>query len=99
VKRKASLDVVDLLAAILHNAPALPGAACVGQPELFDGADPAATETAIGLCRYRCPVLDRCAQWVDATPQDHVSGVLAGRLYKYDDASMTVGREALRGAS
>lgn len=55
MKQKPSVDVVDLLAAILRGAPALPGAACVGRAELFDGTDPASTETAIALCRYRCP--------------------------------------------
>jgi hypothetical protein len=38
-KSKTTVDIVDLLAAILANTPALPGAPCFGQPELFDGTE------------------------------------------------------------
>jgi len=96
VKQKTKADVVDLLAAILHSAPALPGAVCAGRSELFDGTDPASTETAINLCRYRCPALAACEPAADAAPPNAVSGVLAGRLYEWTPTTVQARREALR---
>jgi hypothetical protein len=96
VKQKTNADVVDLLVAILRGAPALPGAACVGRPELFDGTDPASTETAIALCLYRCPALAAYERAANAAPRNTVSGVLAGRLYEWTPTRVRGRREALR---
>jgi hypothetical protein len=99
MKQKTNADVVDLLAAILHGAPALPGAACVGRAELFDGTDPASTETAINLCRYRCTALAACERAANAAPHNSVSGVLAGRLHEWTPTTVRGRREVQRAAS
>lgn len=94
---KQTADVVDLLVAILRGAPALPGAACASaDPKLFDGTDPAGTESAIALCRYRCPALAACERAANAAPPNTVSGVLAGRLYEWTPTTVRGRREALR---
>jgi hypothetical protein len=96
---KQTADVVDLLVAILRGAPALPGAACASaDPKLFDGTDPAGTESAIALCRYRCPVLAACAEWAETAPHDSLHGVVGGRWHEWTPATVR-GRRELQGAS
>lgn len=63
---------IALLAEIFEGAPRLPGAACVGRPELFDPAAPGEdAETAAArhtqarrLCAM-CPQLRACGDWRD----------------------------------
>ncbi|CPR12430.1 Transcriptional regulator WhiB [Mycobacterium bohemicum DSM 44277] len=74
---------VTQLTAVVGDIPPLPGAACKGQPTLFDlepGADTAAIEAAAAVCRS-CPALQACAEWVASTPpRRRPSGVVAGQL-------------------
>jgi WhiB family redox-sensing transcriptional regulator len=74
-------DAVTLLAEILRGTPPLPGAACVGQGDLFDYRDDENHAKAITLCQ-RCPALDACRQWADSQPRAHISGVVAGEIRK-----------------
>jgi hypothetical protein len=49
-------DLLDALA----GAPRLPGAACVGESELFDETDdPSAIDLAVRIC-HGCPALFAC---------------------------------------
>lgn len=73
---------MQLLGAIVHRVPLLPGALCAGRGHLFDADDgPSGKRTAeaISLCR-RCPALPSCQTWVESLPRHRVPrGVLAGR--------------------
>lgn len=70
--------------------PALPGALCRGDWELFDatigsrGGDreqlQAARDAAVELCQ-RCPALGQCRAWLDSLPKTaRPSAITAGRL-------------------
>jgi hypothetical protein len=72
-------DVIDPLTVVLHGAPALPGALCRGEHELFDSDEPSDVEAAIELCSW-CPCARRCRAWVDTLSANSVSGVVAGRV-------------------
>lgn len=71
------------LVAVLGDIPLLPGAACKGQPEVFDiepDADPAVIQRARDVCTG-CPALQACREWAASTPsQRRPSGVLAEEL-------------------
>lgn len=57
---------IELLAKVLADTPALPGAACRQYVELYDRAadgDRDAAQEAIEVCG-RCPVLKQCAAWI-----------------------------------
>lgn len=73
---------VELLAAVLADTPRLPDAACKGHVATFDAAadgDRDAAQRAIEACR-RCPVIDRCAQWIaEAHPRRPPPGVWAAQ--------------------
>ncbi|OBI98412.1 hypothetical protein A5661_15780 [Mycobacterium asiaticum] len=72
-------------------APLLPGAACVGRPEMFAEAPPgeppaktrARTEAAITVCTG-CPEIGPCAAWLDSLPESHrpVGVVVAGHIVR-----------------
>ena len=77
-----------LLGRILHGAPALPGAKCVGRARLFDPPaerEPAADvafrhRQALALCRV-CRALDACGEWFESLPpEERPEGVIAGRV-------------------
>ncbi|MGH3584020.1 MAG: hypothetical protein ACRDUB_20705 [Mycobacterium sp.] len=79
--------LADLLGA-LTAAPALPGARCVGNSEVFDpapiGTTPVAeaehTSAAVAICSS-CPALTACRAWLDGlTPPARPLGVVAGRV-------------------
>ena len=74
----------------LGSVPALPGALCRGDWELFDatigsrGGDreqlQAARDAAVALCQ-RCPALSPCGSWFDSLPKAaRPSAITAGRL-------------------
>ncbi|MCF6386029.1 WhiB family transcriptional regulator [Mycobacterium sp. MBM] len=72
---------VDLLAVVLRQLPALPGALCRNRSELFDSEEPADVATAVSLCE-RCPALDACRAWVTGLSYPaRPAGVVAGRRY------------------
>ncbi|WP_165607102.1 WhiB family transcriptional regulator [Mycolicibacter kumamotonensis] len=83
-RRDAARDggSVELLAAVLAGVPRLTGAACRGHVALFDAAadgDRQAAQGAVAICQ-RCPVIDRCAQWIaDAHPRRPPPGVWAAQ--------------------
>ncbi|ORA80746.1 hypothetical protein BST28_08260 [Mycolicibacter kumamotonensis] len=83
-RRDAARDggAVELLAAVLAGVPKLPGAACRSHVTLFDRAadgDRQAAQEAISVCA-RCPVIDRCAQWIaEAHPRRPPPGVWAAQ--------------------
>lgn len=61
-------------------SPALPGAACIGQWELFDAAaeiDGEERTQALQTCQ-RCPALDRCKSW--AADQRFTPGTVVGGM-------------------
>lgn len=77
-----------LLGRILHGAPALPAAKCVGRPHLFDPAErdehPDVVEQrhlqALGLCQH-CPALDDCRRWIEGLrPSQRPAGVVGGEI-------------------
>jgi hypothetical protein len=77
------VSLSDLLGALGHSTPALPGAACRGLGELFDGdgLDGAKTIRAASICRFECPVFQQCREWADGRPDRTLTGVVAGRIY------------------
>lgn len=83
----AAADWTELVGRILAGVPALPNAACRGQSELFDPANPGEDELhvarrhaiAVDICAT-CPVLQRCRAWVDTLPPNaRPAGVIAGQ--------------------
>lgn len=79
IKSKTDYDdgSLSLLKLILTDLPALPGAACVGRPELFDPAhraelpaDVAYRHRAAARLCHACPVLDACRDWATTQPAD-----------------------------
>jgi hypothetical protein len=78
--------VVDLLAAVLREAPALPGALCRDRWELWDGADEYGAHRAMQICG-RCPDLRPCRSWLDAQKRDAVTGVVAGQLVPHSSTA------------
>jgi Transcription factor WhiB len=84
VKQKTKTDVVDLLAAILRGAPALPGALCRdADPRLFDADSEADAQTAMAICR-RCPEIVPCGAW---GAERRVHGVVAAELRLHETAA------------
>jgi hypothetical protein len=74
---------VPLLEKIFERLPKLDGAACIGQPQLFDAdrLDQAAQAArALEVCSD-CPALGACERYADAQPRSRLLGVLAGRWY------------------
>jgi hypothetical protein len=72
---------IELLAAVLREAPKLPDAACRDEAALFNADDdPAAVERAIEICETCCRDLPRCRAWVDTLPRNAIHGVVAGEL-------------------
>ena len=82
--KRRSFDWIALLELILRDAPSLPGALCRDEdPRIFDAdADAVAAAAAVALC-HRCPALAACERAANAAPHNHVSGVLAGRVYAW----------------
>lgn len=82
--RTAEAGPVELLIEILRGTGNLAGAACAGEPALFDPGeiDESAEQTerrhrrAVRICQG-CPVFYRCAEWSAEQP---VSMVTAGRI-------------------
>jgi hypothetical protein len=97
-KHKPEFDVVDLLAEILRGAPALPGAACVGRPGLFEGNTEQDRRQAAELCNTRCPTanFDRCRAWAETAPHNSLHGVVAGRWHEWSPTTVRGLREALK---
>jgi hypothetical protein len=71
----------DPVLEFVATMPALPGAACVGDPELFFVDEyrgyPAAVRAAKDICA-ECPALKACRDWVLDHPQLAPFGVWAG---------------------
>ncbi|MCV7285354.1 WhiB family transcriptional regulator [Mycolicibacterium wolinskyi] len=67
---------IDLVAAIVRGTPALPGALCRGQADLFDAQWSSTASAAAELC-HMCPDLAPCRQW--AATERNLHGVIAGR--------------------
>ncbi|MET0996339.1 MAG: hypothetical protein ABWY20_20695 [Mycobacterium sp.] len=78
----------ELLTALADAVPALPGARCVSERDLFDRAALKGHGTdrrlAVGVCRA-CSALTACTQWVDALPPSaRPHGIVAGWLVRFD---------------
>lgn len=76
-----SLPWVELVAAVLADAPKLDGALCATKRGHFIEAETGnrvRVEQCISICR-RCPALEACRVWA-ATQRDLV-GVVAGRQH------------------
>lgn len=72
---------LSLLEAVFRGGPPkLTGAACAGQPDLFDAVTSDDARRAIELCQS-CPVLDACADWARSHRHGQLTGVLGGRRY------------------
>jgi hypothetical protein len=80
-RREPEQPLIEFLAAILRGTPNLHGCLCRGQGELFDEVDdPETVARAIRLCE-RCPVLDRCTEWVHSLPpSQRPPGVCGGEV-------------------
>ncbi|OBI46980.1 WhiB family transcriptional regulator [Mycobacterium colombiense] len=73
----------DDMVSEIGDVPQLDGAACKGQPAIFDldrDSEPTAIEAAQAVCNS-CPALIRCRAWLRETSKHRrPSGVVAGRL-------------------
>lgn len=70
------------LADALDTIPRLPGAACVGRHQLFDGDDTEHHAAAVQICQH-CPALQPCRDWFDALrPSQKPAGVTAGIVHE-----------------
>ncbi len=87
----AAWDWISLVAKILQDQPALPGALCLGRASMFDGEDAEQTQAALALCAA-CPVLARCAAHAAAFPVGQLSGVTGGIVYGSADESRRCSR-------
>lgn len=74
------MNLEDLLGS-LAGAPHLPGARCVGQPEVDETDDPDITDACKYVC-FRCPARIPCAAWAKAQPKGSLSGCISGRIYR-----------------
>lgn len=85
--------ITELLAALAHGIPELPGARCRNHRALFDATcTPAGDEDTqlVALRQARkaaqavcaaCPALAQCRAWVESLPlSDRPGGVVAGEL-------------------
>ncbi len=79
------MNVTALLADLARDFPALPGAACRGQSDLFDisdGRDRQAVARAQAVCA-NCVARQRCADWLASVPPHRLpTGVVAGRFVR-----------------
>ena len=84
------MSQLESLLGALAAAPALPGAACRGEHDLYDAAadgDPAAVELASMVCGD-CVCLAACQEWVDSLPKrKRPLGICGGRLFTEGTAS------------
>ncbi|WP_369816626.1 hypothetical protein [Mycobacterium sp. E740] len=80
-RRYVGTGTITDLFACLGGVPALPGAACRGRHDLFDGETTADRIAAERLCRDACPALGACRRWVASLPKSRRPvGVVAGRF-------------------
>jgi hypothetical protein len=79
-RKPQASGVVGLLVEILRGSVKLPGAACVSDPQMFDGDDANATEGALARCGT-CPCLQECREWASSFAVGRLSGVVAGEVY------------------
>jgi hypothetical protein len=73
----------DFLAGLAYSVPSLPRAACRGRAALFTSDEQGDVAEAIEICGG-CAELDGCRRWAAAQPPRTLTGVIAGRLHKYD---------------
>ncbi|MEZ0382172.1 WhiB family transcriptional regulator [Mycobacterium sp. pW045] len=76
--------VIDLLAAIFRDMPALPGAACRDRQAVFQAAEDGhddAIASALAICRG-CPVRRECAQWVGSIHRHRRPRGVTGGAYR-----------------
>lgn len=71
---------LSLTAAIVREAPRLPGALCRSDPRLFDGTTAEDRAAAAEVCK-RCPVRRDCVEFARRTAdwRERPIGVLGGR--------------------
>jgi WhiB family redox-sensing transcriptional regulator len=79
-------DVIAGLFGALDGIPALPGAACKGKADLFEGRTDDDIDKAIQICG-RCPSRQPCADWAASLPRNRVTGIVAGRVVVWSDCS------------
>jgi hypothetical protein len=79
---ESDLMTVGLIELVLRDTPALPGALCRGEHQLFDSTEPVDVASAIELCGW-CPAITACSAWADRMPRNKLLGVVAGRLYEH----------------
>jgi hypothetical protein len=73
---------LDTLLAALAGLPALPGALCRDQSEVFDAVTDDQLAQAARLCRT-CPALIPCSAWAETLGDNDVNGVVAGRVFQW----------------
>jgi hypothetical protein len=75
--------IAELLRDITNGVPALRGALCKANPDLFDiadGHDRRSIDRAAAICA-QCGAFEACADWVDGLPKSlRPSGVVAMRF-------------------
>jgi hypothetical protein len=74
--------VADFMAGLAHAVPSLPQAACRGRAALFTSDEQGDIDRAVEICGS-CAELDRCRRWAAAQGPRMLTGVIAGRLYKF----------------
>ncbi|OBF55060.1 hypothetical protein A5756_00760 [Mycobacterium sp. 852002-53434_SCH5985345] len=72
----ATTAIVDLLAELAANTPALPRAACRRHRQIFDSTEPDDIATATQICQH-CPELAPCREWADTQAPRTLTGVVA----------------------
>ncbi|MCB1288288.1 MAG: WhiB family transcriptional regulator [Mycobacterium sp.] len=72
---------INLLIELLRGTPKLEGALCPSDPEAFDLALGGNYERALEICD-RCPARKPCAEWAAGLKPGHVTGVIAGTVYR-----------------
>jgi len=90
-RQQPDVYTARLLAELAASTPRLPGAACVGQHELFDLTvghalgTAAAQHRALKVC-YHCPVLQKCRRFILSLPvSERPKGVAGGQITPYTD--------------
>jgi hypothetical protein len=83
LKKRIPTDAptIELLRAILMDAPRLPGAACMAAPGLFDGDSEADRAAALTVCTT-CPVIPACRDWAASVPRGRLAGLVVAGEYR-----------------
>ena len=75
-----------VLKRVLADTPALPGALCTKDPELWRGETEDDADLAAWSCENSCPAFEACAYWLESGDAMPVSGVVAGRRLRLTQA-------------